>query len=136
MVKVREITRDVQATDWLEALTSRLPPAERERVVRAVAWARENYADRTHPDGALLIDHAREAAGVLAGLRVDGDAIAAILLLGAPVGSRAEREKFETTFGAPVLALVDGVLSMAQIQVLRGRVEETGGKAGDRTWQL
>jgi GTP pyrophosphokinase len=136
MVKVRETTRDVEASGWLEALTSRLSPAEREVVARADAWAQENYAGRTHSDGALLSEHVRGAAGVLAGLRVDGDAIAAILLLGAPVGSRAEREKFETAFGGQVLALVDGVLSMAQIQVLRGRVEQTGAKQADRTSQL
>ena len=136
MVKVTEITRDVQGADWLEALTSRLSPAERDLVARADAWARENYAGRIHPDGVLLIDHVRGAAGVLATLKVDGDAIAAILLLGAPLASRVEREKFEAAFGAPVLVLVEGVLSMAQIQILRGRVEETGGKPADRTSQL
>jgi GTP pyrophosphokinase len=136
MVKVREITRDTEASDWLGTLTARLPAGERDLVGRVDAWVRENYADRTHPDGTPLIDHVRGAAGVLAGLKVDGEAIAAILLLGAPLGSRVEREKFEAAFGGNVLALVDGVLSMAQIQVLRGRVEQTGAKQADRTSQL
>ncbi|HEY5929421.1 MAG TPA: bifunctional (p)ppGpp synthetase/guanosine-3',5'-bis(diphosphate) 3'-pyrophosphohydrolase [Burkholderiales bacterium] len=136
MVKVTEITRDVQSSGWLEALTSRLSQPERDLVARADAWAQENYAGLQHADGAPLVEHVRGAAGVLAGLKVDGDALAAILLLGATVGTRAEREKFESTFGAQVLALVDGVRSMAQIQVLRGKVEKAGAKQADRISQL
>ena len=136
MVKVTEITRDVQSSGWLEALTLRLPQPERDLVTRADAWAQELYGDRLHADGAPLIEHVRGAAGVLTGLKVDGDAIAAILLLGAAVGTRAEREKFESAFGAAVLGLVEGVLSMAQIQVLRGKVEKAGTKQADRTSQL
>ncbi len=136
MVKVTEITRDVQSSGWLEALTSRLSQPERELVALADAWAQENYAGLLHADGAPLIEHVRGAAGVLAGLKVDGEAIAAILLLGAAVGTRGEREKFDSAFGAQVLALVDGVLSMAQIQVLRGKVEKAGTKQADRTSQL
>jgi GTP pyrophosphokinase len=94
MVKVREITRDVEASDWLEALTSRLSPADRALIAHVDAWVTENYAGQVHPDGTSLVEHARGAAGVLAGLRVDGDAIAAILLLGAPVGSAVRSSRW------------------------------------------
>jgi len=136
MVKVRDITASADAAGWLDALAARLPPAEQQLVARAGAWAEERYAGKAHPDGAPWWEHARGAAGLLAGLRIDGEALAALLLLGAPLESRSEREKFAAAFGPAVLALVDGVRSMAQIQVLRGVVEPAQGRRADRAAQL
>ncbi|HKQ23972.1 MAG TPA: bifunctional (p)ppGpp synthetase/guanosine-3',5'-bis(diphosphate) 3'-pyrophosphohydrolase [Burkholderiales bacterium] len=135
MVKVREIKRDTESSEWLEVVTLRLSQAERDLVARADLWAQENYADRVHPAGARWIEHVRAAAGTLSSLPVDGEAIAATLLLGAPVSSRAQREVLAMTFGPPIAALVEGVLSMSQIQVLRGRVE-SGLRQADRAAQL
>ena len=135
MVKVREITRDTASAGWLEVLTVRLSQTERELVVRADLWAQEHYADSLHPAGTRWIEHVRAAAGILSALRVDGEAIAATLLLGAPVASRAQREALTAHFGPAIAALVEGVASMAQIQVLRGRVE-SGPRQADRAGQL
>src|SRR4249920_3142527 len=121
MVKLTDINRDITSGQWLEALTARLPQSERDVVLRADAWAQQNYAGSVHPTGQLWIDHARSAAGVLGGLRVGGEAIAAMLLLGAPIATRSARDALTTPFGAAVISLVDGVASMAQIQALRGR---------------
>ncbi|HWA14666.1 MAG TPA: bifunctional (p)ppGpp synthetase/guanosine-3',5'-bis(diphosphate) 3'-pyrophosphohydrolase [Burkholderiales bacterium] len=132
MVKVSEIPREAESAGWLQSLTGRLPPAEQALVARADAWSRDHYDGRRHMDGVPLLDHARGAAGALSGLRVDGEALAAALLLGAPLASREDRERFEAAFGPTVLALVQGVQSMAQIQVLRGRVQQ----ATDRAAQL
>jgi GTP pyrophosphokinase len=122
MVKVEEIPRATAPAEWLTGVTERLPQAESERVMRAQLWAREYYADSLHPSGACWIDHVRAAAGILSALRVDGEAIAATLLLGVQAASRARREGLEAQFGPVVAALVEGVGSMEQIQVLRGRV--------------
>ena len=132
MVKLTDTRRDIASDEWLEALTARLSEAERGMVVRADAWARQNYAAGEHPSGQSWIDHARSAAGILGGLRVGGEAIAATLLLGAPT---AQREALSAAFGASVVSLVDGVASMAQIQALRGRTVP-GEKANDRAAQL
>ena len=123
MVKVREITRDTSATSWLESVTVRLSQPERELVARAHLWAQEYYEGSLHPAGTPWIEHVRAAVGILSALRVDGEAIAATLLLGVQVSSRSQRDALVTNFGPAIAALVEGVASMAQIQVLRGRVE-------------
>jgi GTP pyrophosphokinase len=135
MVKVREINRDTASAEWLEVVTARLSPAECELVMRADRWAQEYYADSLNPAGTRWIEHSRAAVGILSALRVDGEAIATTLLLGAPVSSRTQRESLAAQFGPAIAALVEGVASMAQIQVLRGRVE-SGPRQADRAAQL
>jgi GTP pyrophosphokinase len=135
MVKLTDINRDIASDQWLEALTARLPQAERDLVIRADAWAQKNYPGRLHSTGQPWIDHARAAAGILGSLRVGGEAIAATLLLGAPIATRAERDALNAAFGPAVVSLVDGVASMAQIQALRSR-NVPGPKTNDRASQL
>ncbi|HEX9449972.1 MAG TPA: bifunctional (p)ppGpp synthetase/guanosine-3',5'-bis(diphosphate) 3'-pyrophosphohydrolase [Burkholderiales bacterium] len=135
MVKLTDINRDITSGQWLETLTARLPPAERDLVIRADEWARQNYPGSGHPTGQPWIDHARAAAGILGGLRVGGEAIAAMLLLGAPLTTRLQRDKLNAAIGPAVVSLMDGVASMAQIQALRSR-NVAGAKPGDRAAQL
>jgi GTP pyrophosphokinase len=135
MVKLTDIKRDITSEQWLEALTAGLPQGERDLVLRANAWAQQHYPGRKHPAGPLWTDHARAAAGILGSLRVGGEALAAMLLLGAPIATRAERDALHAAFGAAVVSLVDGVASMAQIQALRSR-NVTGPAASDRASQL
>jgi GTP pyrophosphokinase len=135
MVKLTDLNRDITSDQWLEALTARLPQAERDLVIRADAWSRQNYPGSEHPTGQPWFDHARAAAGILGSLRVGGEAIAAMLLLGAPTATRTQHEALTMTFGPAVVSLVDGVGSMAQIQALRSR-NVTDPKTGDRASQL
>jgi GTP pyrophosphokinase len=135
MVKLTDINRDITSDQWLEALTARLPQPERELVIRADAWVQRHYPGREHPTGQSWMDHARAAAGILGGLRVGGEAIAAMLLLGAPIAARSERDALNAAFGPAVVLLVDGVASMAQIQALRSK-NVAGPKTNDRATQL
>lgn len=135
MANFTELHRDIASDQWLEELTSRLTPVERELVAIASAWAQQHYPNRLHPTGQPWLDHARRAAATLGTFRVGGEAIAAMILLGAPLSTRVERESLQGTFGTAVLALVEGVASMAQIQLLRSQ-NETQSKAGDRASQL
>jgi GTP pyrophosphokinase len=135
MVKLTDINRDITSDQWLEALTARLPQAERDLVIRADAWALQNYPGRQHPTAQPWIDHARAATGILGGLRVGGEALAAMMLLGAPIATRTGRDALNAIFGPAVVSLVDGVASMAQIQALRSK-NDPGQKTHDRTSQL
>src|SRR5579859_3456006 len=75
------------------------------------------------------------AAWTLGALRVGGEAIAAMLLLGAPLTTRVEREALQADFGPAVISLIEGAASMAQIQALRSKT--AGGTAGtERGTQL
>ena len=135
MVKLTDSNQDITSEQWLETLTARLPQSERDLVIRADAWARQYYPGRKHRTGEPWIDHARAASGILGSLRVGGEAIAAMLLLGAPIATRPERDALQAAFGAAVVSLVDGVASMAQIQALRSRTV-AGAKTNDRASQL
>ena len=135
MVKPVETNRDTASIAWLETLIARLPKGERDLVMRADAWALQHYQGRVHPGGQPWINHARAAAGILGGLPVGGEAIAATLLLGAPIATRGERDGLQAAFGAAVVALVDGVASMAQIQALRS-TKAASANNDDRTSQL
>ncbi len=135
MVKLTDINRDISSDQWLEALSARLPQAERDLVVRADAWAQQYYPGRKHPTGQPWIDHARTASGILGSLRVGGEAIASMLLLGAPIATRAERDALNAAFGPAVVSLVEGVASMGQIQALRSK-NVADPKTSDRASQL
>jgi len=135
MVKLTEIDPQEQSERWLDSLTARLPQPERDLVMRAHGWAQQHYPGRAHPTGQPWLDHARAAAGILGSLRVGGEAIAAMLLLGAPTATRAERDALQAAFGPSVVSLVEGVASMAQIQALRSK-GATGAKSNDRASQL
>lgn len=91
MVKVREITRDTASAEWLEVVMGRLTQTERERVTHADLRAQEYYGDSLHPAGTRWIGHVRAAVGILSAPRVDGEAIAATLLLGVPRSQRQDR---------------------------------------------
>jgi len=58
-----------------------------------------------------------------------------MLLLGAPIATRADRDALQAAFGPSVVSLVEGVASMAQIQALRSK-GATGAKSDDRASQL
>src|SRR4029079_18349939 len=57
MVKLTEAKREIASDQWLEALAGRLAQPERDLVIRADAWAAQNYPDR--------LEHARATAGIL-----------------------------------------------------------------------
>jgi GTP pyrophosphokinase len=135
MVKLAGVNADIASAQWLETLTERLPQTERDLVIRADAWAQQHYADRIHPSGQPRQNHARGAAWTLGALRVGGEAIAAMLLLGAPLTTRAEREALQADFGPAVISLVEGAASMAQIQALRSQTAG-GATRTDRATQL
>ncbi|HEX7952177.1 MAG TPA: HD domain-containing protein, partial [Burkholderiales bacterium] len=135
MVKIADISRDIASGQWLDALTMRLSASERDLVLRADAWASQHRYAGERAAGPPRLDHARAAAGILGSLRVDGEAIAAMLLLDAPLATRAQRDALAAEFGTAVASLVEGVTSMAQIQALRSR-NAAGARPGDRAAQL
>lgn len=135
MVRVGEPVRQGESSQWLDAVVARLPESDAALLRRADAWARAHYGDSRHPAGAAWLEHVRGVAGILVGLNVDAEALAAALLIGAPVATGAQREALAAEFGAGVVTLVEGVASMAQIQALRGHVE-AGARQADRAGQI
>lgn len=135
MVRVVEQVREVESPQWLEAMIAHVSQQDATLLVRADTWAQTHYGDARHPGGEAWLAHARGVAGILVGLKVDAEALAAALLIGAPVATVSERETLAAEFGKGVVALIEGVDSMAQIQALRGHVE-AGARQADRAGQI
>ncbi|HVY08405.1 MAG TPA: bifunctional (p)ppGpp synthetase/guanosine-3',5'-bis(diphosphate) 3'-pyrophosphohydrolase [Burkholderiales bacterium] len=134
MVKVTSFEADTSSGQWLAPVVARLPPAEADLVRRADERAALAYEGRLHATGEPWLEHARAAARIVAGLGVGGEAISAMLLLGAVPADGKAREEFRTAFGPGVLTLVEGVASMAQVQALRSR--NAAARSADRASQL
>ena len=83
------------------------------------------YADRGLASGEPVLAHALETAGILAGLNLDHETLAAALLFPchevAPQAAPQLREKF----GSVIADLAEGVVRMAQIGALSTRLPES-----------
>jgi len=134
-VQVREASAQADPTIWLAQLSERMRPADRVLLSRALALAVERYTDELSVHGEPLLNHYREVTGILAGLRLDPETLAAGLLSGLAGLSQPWEESVRKALGDHVTALVEGLARMGQIQALRAHAQEPR-KAADRAAQL
>jgi GTP pyrophosphokinase len=133
VAKLAEIEQEMESA--LQPVIDWLPAGEQLRVRHAEELAQELYAGRLHACGALLLQHARGAAVSLGKLRLDGQCLAAALLLNADLSAPNAREELGKRFGPQVVGLIQGVHSMAPIQALRGKAESVA-RSADKSAQL
>jgi GTP pyrophosphokinase len=112
---------DEHAAAWLADVAGHLAPADREVLRRALAFVGPLYADRRLPSGEPLLEHALEAAGILGGLRLDHEVMAAALLAHCHAVAPESGGKLRESFGKPIADLVDGVVRMGGIGALSAR---------------
>ena len=134
-IQVREAASDTDPASWLDAVSVRLVPAERDLLARGLRLALEHYPGHLCPDGEPLLPHCREVADILVDLRMDAETVVAGLLSGLPLVGSGYQEALREVLGPTVSQLVDGVGRMAQIQSLRGKVA-SGSPTADRVSQL
>jgi len=134
-IQVREAIAQADPTEWLSTIGQRLGASDQAVLARALAFAVEHYDARSSAFGEPLLSHCREAAGILAMLRLDADTLAAALLSGLPLVDAGWQQRIEAAFGKGVVALVDGFDRMGQIQALR-RLGQESRKSADRNAQL
>jgi GTP pyrophosphokinase len=82
-----------------------------------------------------LLNHCREVTGILAGLRLDSEVLAAALLSGLPALGQAWEESVRAELGEGIARLVDGLARMGQIQALRAQSQGPK-KSAERAAQL
>jgi len=111
-------------TAW-QGLGARVSPGDSEAIGRALA-----VLDSQAPG---VVEGAREASRLLAGLKLDIEALVAGLLVAIPA-ERLDRVVIADQFGAGVAALVDGARRMRDIQQLRPGLET--GRGADHGAQL
>jgi len=103
----------------LQSPGSIFSPAEIDLLRGAQAFCEPFYMDKSLPNGELLSSHLDGVAGILAGLRVDSDTLAAGVLHSVPGYLEGYEEELATAFGPTVAHLVEGVRRVGRIQVLR-----------------
>src|SRR3954451_20584334 len=123
-VQVREASAQTDPAAWLSQLSERMSAADRALLSGALALALERYADALSPHGEPMLNHCREVTGILAGLRLDVDTLAAGLLSGLPALSQPWKEKVRNAISADFAALVEGIARMGQIQALRAQAHD------------
>jgi GTP pyrophosphokinase len=111
-----------QGEGWLAHVGARFGADEQRMIERALAIARSELAERTLDSGEDALAHALGTAGLLAGLNLDHESVAAGLLLDVPRTNARTRERLREKVGADVLALVEGAGRMRQIDDLGSAV--------------
>jgi GTP pyrophosphokinase len=101
---------------WLEAVTRAHSPADRDRLRLVLEHVLSGAGVAGGEDGEPLADRALGTAAIVAGLRLDADAVSAALLSALPAADLPAAEAIAARFGAGVAELVQGVERMSQIQ--------------------
>lgn len=105
-----------QPAAWSAALADRYSAAELEKLQQADDFARELYAGHVELTGMPLLQHARQAAIILAAMQLDHETIAATLLHAVPAYLQDWQPVLESRFGHTVARLVEGLSRMEQIR--------------------
>jgi GTP pyrophosphokinase len=102
---------------WLAALSDVYAPAEIDLIRRACEFAAPLYHGQFAIAGAPLLPHALGSAGILIGLHLDHETIAATVLHAVPDFIEDWKEVLAERFGGNVAALVDGISRMERIRL-------------------
>lgn len=100
----------VQFTDYL-------PEVDRRRVAEAFDLAAHAHRDDVRRSGEPYITHPVAVAGLLAEMRLDGDAIVAGLLHDTVEDTQVTFEDIEERFGQPVRRIVEGETKISKLAV-------------------
>ena len=126
----------VDIRSWLDSLAKPFAPAEVEVILRAWELAEPLYAGRTGLTGAPLMQHALGAASILAGMNLDCETIAAVILHAVPEYLDDWAETLRDRFGANISSLVEGVSRMERIQEFSETESLHERKKGDYNQQI
>ncbi|MGA7593608.1 MAG: bifunctional (p)ppGpp synthetase/guanosine-3',5'-bis(diphosphate) 3'-pyrophosphohydrolase [Gallionella sp.] len=100
----------------LDTVSKTFAPAEAELIRKACELAEPLYAGRVEVTGAALLQHALGAAGILAGMNMDHETLAATILHAVPDYLADWQEKIGAGFGSGVNRLVAGISRVEQIE--------------------
>ncbi|HZW26621.1 MAG TPA: bifunctional (p)ppGpp synthetase/guanosine-3',5'-bis(diphosphate) 3'-pyrophosphohydrolase [Gallionella sp.] len=110
-----EDSADIQR--WLAALSEVYAPAEIALIRRACEFAAPLYHGQSAIAGAPLLPHALGSAGILIGLHLDYETIAAAVLHAVPDFIEDWKEVLAERFGGNVTSLVGGISRMERIRL-------------------
>ncbi len=112
------------AADWLARVTEHLDEAGRALVARALETAARAHAGQRRASGEPYVRHTMAVAEILAGLRLDAEALAAALLHDAVEDTPVTLDDLRAEFGETVARLVDGVTKLGALPALKETLDE------------
>lgn len=105
----------------LRRLSEFYSPEELDLVARAFVLAEERHRPQTRVSGEPYITHPVAVAHILADYRLDAPTLAASLLHDTVEDTATTLEELQTSFGAEISMLVDGVTKLTSISSRQGR---------------
>jgi len=99
-----------------EARFGYLKPDDVARVAEAYRFSESAHAGQTRQSGDPYISHPLAVAEILAGWRLDGQALQAALLHDVMEDTKVTKDEITDTFGKPVADLVDGLSKLDKIE--------------------
>ena len=117
--EVVDLTKHPTLDVLVDVLEQYLPPADRERVLAAYAYAREKHEGHQRRSGHPYIEHPLAAAVTCAELQLDVPALQAALLHDVMEDCGVTRSQLVTEFGVDVAKLVDGATKLSALQLPR-----------------
>jgi len=99
-----------------EARFGYLKPGDVARVAEAYRFSESAHAGQTRQSGDPYISHPLAVAEILAGWRLDGQALQAALLHDVMEDTKVTKDEITDTFGKPVADLVDGLSKLDKIE--------------------
>lgn len=93
-----------------------LPLPAQQKIAEAFSVAREAHATQSRTSGEPYILHPLAVAHILADMRMDADTLCAALLHDVLEDTPVQKALLESTFGAEVAELVDGVSKLTQME--------------------
>ncbi|HYS44456.1 MAG TPA: HD domain-containing protein, partial [Geobacteraceae bacterium] len=105
----------IRLNDILDKVSSYNPAADLDLVRKAYVFCAKVHQGQTRLSGEPYLVHPMEVAGILADLRLDVATVVTGLLHDTVEDTLATHEELESTFGAEVANLVDGVTKIGKI---------------------
>src|SRR5206468_151466 len=102
-------------TDLIERVRSYTPTAPVETIQKAYEFSAEVHQGQRRLSGEPYLTHPLQVAGIIADMRLDVPSIATGLLHDTVEDTLTTLEQIESSFGAEIAALVDGVTKIGKI---------------------
>ncbi|MCB5189942.1 bifunctional (p)ppGpp synthetase/guanosine-3',5'-bis(diphosphate) 3'-pyrophosphohydrolase [Methylobacillus arboreus] len=101
---------------WLASLDKQFTPDEVALIRKSADFVAPCYAERHEVTTVPVLHHVLGVASILAGMGMDAETIAATILHACPEYLPEWKEKLQAEFDAQIVALVEGIARMEQIQ--------------------
>ncbi|MGH6718334.1 MAG: RelA/SpoT family protein, partial [Alphaproteobacteria bacterium] len=103
--------------ELVELVKSYDPDADEDALNRAYVFSMKAHGVQTRASGDPYFSHPVEVAGILAGMKLDGDSIVTGLLHDTVEDTVATLDEIERLFGPQVGKLVDGVTKLSRLEL-------------------